>query len=67
LGDSGRPIDLGARKGFSIHPEFVQDEIVIQQLVEGAGQRLDLSEPFTRIREAITETRRMGMGNRSVA
>ncbi len=67
LGVSGKPVELPIPASCSIHLDFAQDELPICQLLEGAGMRLDLTEPFSRIREAITETRRMGLSNRSVA
>jgi len=67
LGASGKLIDLPIQATCSIHLDYAKDELPIFQLLEGAGMRLDLTEPFSRIREAITETRRMGLSNRSVA
>jgi hypothetical protein len=46
------------------HARFPGDAPVIQELLEKVKGRLDLGEPFTRIREALAEARKMGVSSR---
>jgi hypothetical protein len=43
------------------HARFPEDKEAIAQLLERLDGRIDLTEPFTRIREAIGEARKMGV------
>ena len=43
------------------HMRFPEDKEAIEQLLERLDGRLDLNEPFARIREAIGEARKMGV------
>jgi hypothetical protein len=43
------------------HARFPEDKEAIEQLLERLDDRLDLTEPFARIREAIGEARKMGV------
>jgi hypothetical protein len=47
--------------GVYCHTRFPEDREVIEQLLERLDGRIDLNEPFTRIREAIGEARKMGV------
>ncbi len=47
------------------HPRFQADAAAAQSLLEKLDGSLDLGEPFTRIREAIGEARRMGVMGRN--
>ncbi len=46
------------------HPRFPADVPVVRELLERLDSSIDLSEPFTRIHEAIGEARKMGVTNR---
>jgi hypothetical protein len=46
------------------HAQFPQDQLVLTELEERLGEAFDLTEPFTRIREAIGEARKMGVTSR---
>src|SRR5262245_57690314 len=46
-----------------VHPQFPQDEAAVRQLLDSLSG-LDLAEPFTRIREAIAEARKLGVTSR---
>jgi hypothetical protein len=43
------------------HPGFGQDAEIVRPLLERLESAVDLAEPFTRIREAIGEARKMGV------
>jgi hypothetical protein len=43
------------------HARFPEDKEAIEQLLERLDGRIDLNEPFARIREAIGEARKMGV------
>jgi len=43
------------------HARFPEDKPAIEQLLERLDGRLDLNEPFVRVREAIAEARKMGV------
>ncbi|QEL18094.1 hypothetical protein [Limnoglobus roseus] len=45
--------------------KFSDDGPRIQQLLDAVDQAVELSEPFTRVREAITEARKMGVTSRA--
>jgi hypothetical protein len=47
------------------HPHFPADVGLVQQYLTGVQGLIDLSEPFARIREAITEARKMGVTGRA--
>jgi hypothetical protein len=47
------------------HVRFPQDAQPIQEMMGRLAGFLDLAEPFTRIREAVGEARKMGVGNRA--
>ena len=53
-GQDGKPAVFG-------HARFPEDKEAIEQLLERLDGRLDLNEPFLRIREAIGEARKMGV------
>lgn len=44
---------------------FLSDEAVIMARLEGVDPAVDLAEPFDRIREAVTEARKMGVASRA--
>ena len=43
------------------HPRYPQDVPVVKEILERMDGSVDLIEPFTRIREAIGEARKMGV------
>ena len=50
--------------GIETHPEFPRDDERIHDLIAQVGGGLSLAEPFTRIREAIGEARKLGVTGR---
>jgi hypothetical protein len=46
------------------HARFATDVPVVRDLLERLDGQLDLAEPFLRIREAMSEARKMGVTNR---
>jgi hypothetical protein len=56
-------IRQGAEKKPSLfsHDRFPEDKEAIEHLLERLDGRLDLNEPFVRVREAIAEARKMGV------
>lgn len=46
------------------HPRYPQDAAAARSLLEQLEAGVDLAEPFTRIREAIGEARKMGVTSR---
>jgi hypothetical protein len=50
-----------------VHPGFPQDVAGVRALLGKDGPPLDLSEPFARIREAISEARKTGVVSRTGA
>jgi hypothetical protein len=49
---------------FCAHARFPDDAANIEELLEAVRGTLNLAEPFLRIREAMTEARKMGVTNR---
>jgi hypothetical protein len=47
------------------HPRFPTDNSAIRTLLEQLDPKMDFTEPFTRIREALTEARKMGATSRA--
>lgn len=47
------------------HPQFADDVARLQELLEELGPSFDLSDPFVRIREALSEARKLGVVNRA--
>ena len=47
------------------HGRFPDDAWIIQELLDRAGEGLDLAEPFARVREAMAEARKMGVTTRA--
>lgn len=66
--DDGRAaIQLpGGRGGLVCHPQRPGDGPAVEELL-GQISGLDLAEPFARIREAVTEARKLGLTNRAAA
>src|SRR5262249_32572572 len=60
-----RPASTG-RRPLVWHPRTKEDKTGDKELLERL-EGLDLSEPFQRVREAIGEARKMGVGNRAAA
>jgi hypothetical protein len=46
------------------HARFPDDDIAIREMLERVKGTIDLAEPFARIREAMTEARKLGVTNR---
>ena len=57
----GRPPGLPVRDRIHCHAGFPDDAQVVAEVLERVAGLLDLAEPFTRIREAIAEARKMGV------
>jgi hypothetical protein len=55
---------LDSTGGHRGHVRYPGDGPLIQELLEKIKGALDLSEPFTRIREALGEARKMGVSSR---
>lgn len=51
--------------GFHCHAEFPEDEGQVQALLRTLDASFDLAEPFTRIREAVAEARKLGVTSRA--
>jgi hypothetical protein len=51
--------------GLGFHPRFPSDAAAVRELLAGLDGTIDLAEPFARIREAISEARKMGVANRN--
>jgi hypothetical protein len=51
----------GRRGPLRCHPRFAEDAAGLQPLLQRLEDVLDLAEPFGRIREAISEARKMGV------
>lgn len=61
-GDSGRTIPLtNGRGNLHCHPQFPEDVATVRDLMGGLDGIPDLTEPFTRVREAISEARKLGV------
>src|SRR5439155_6695825 len=48
-----------------VHPRFPGDVPAVRELLAGLEGIVNLTEPFARIREAITEARKMGVASRN--
>lgn len=57
----------GGRDILLPHPRFPGDAAVVQNQLADLDSAFDLAEPFTRIRDAIGEARRMGVTGRAAA
>ncbi len=55
----------GLRANVQTHARFPQDEAAVRAVLERMQGLVDLGEPFTRIREAIGEARKMGVTSRA--
>lgn len=55
----------GDRGGLVCHAQHPGDVAVVEELLKQIDGNLDLTEPFTRIREAIVEARKMGITSRA--
>ena len=47
------------------HPRFPEDSVTVRALLERLDGGLDLAEPFVRIREAMSEARKLGVVSRN--
>lgn len=65
-GDGGTAPGLYVESHLYCHPRFPNDAAAIRALVAAIGA-LDLGEPFVRIREAMAEARKLGVGSRLAA
>jgi hypothetical protein len=55
---------LVVRNHIHCHGQFPQDAETIQEVLDRLTSNMDLAEPFQRIREAMGEARKMGVGTR---
>lgn len=53
------------RGGLVFHPRFAGDAAVVREMLDRIDSAFDLAEPFSRIREAIAEARKLGVANRN--
>src|SRR5262249_41193630 len=61
-GRSTESIPLPGESGLVIcHPRFAGDNNTVRELLEELNQTIDLREPFTRIRDAMIEARKLGV------
>jgi hypothetical protein len=60
------PTGLLVQPGLSCHARFPEDLPVVRSHLEKLGP-LDLGEPFLRVREALSEARKMGVASRASA
>jgi hypothetical protein len=56
---------LLVRDTLHCHARFPQDAVPINDMLDRLIGLIDLAEPFSRIREAVAEARKMGVGNRA--
>jgi hypothetical protein len=56
---------IGKQATVRNHPAFPGDRSLIDDLLKKVGGKLDLAEPFQRIREAMAEARKMGGNSRN--
>jgi hypothetical protein len=61
-----RPAAPG-RSALYCHGRFPDDVAAVQAILERVEGSIDLAEPFTRVREAMSEARKMGVTNRGQA
>jgi hypothetical protein len=54
---------VGSSGSLVVHPHYPHDVAVVQEILEQVGS-LDLREPFTRVRDALGEARKMGVTSR---
>lgn len=59
-----RPADNG-HGPLLCHPRFPGDVVAIRAVLQRLDSTIDLSEPFARIREAMTEARKSGVTSRA--
>jgi hypothetical protein len=59
--EGNHPSALPVRGAVCCHRRFPEDAAAIEQVLDRVTGLLDLHEPFTRIREAIGEARKMGV------
>jgi hypothetical protein len=62
----GAPLGHRVREQLYCHLQFPDDAVALSELAEKIGA-IDLAEPFSRIREAMTEARKMGVTLRRAA
>jgi hypothetical protein len=53
------------RPALRTHPRFPADAQAVAEILERTNGLIDLGEPFVRIREAITEARKLGVASRN--
>ena len=53
------------RGGLVFHPRFAGDAAVVREMLHRIDSAFDLAEPFSRIREAIAEARKLGVASRN--
>lgn len=58
---------LHIAESLSAHPRYPQDAEAAREILARLEGLVDLKEPFLRIREAITEARKMGVTGRAAA
>lgn len=62
-GNCARPAQ-DSRPSVLCHPRFSDDVAAVQQMLKRLDDAFDPAEPFARIREAISEARKMGVTHR---
>lgn len=66
-GEAHAPAETQVRPSLYCHPRFVADVPTVREILERVDGLIDVAEPFIRVREAITEARKMGVTNRGQA
>jgi hypothetical protein len=55
----------GSKGAVLCHPHYLEDLPWLRETLADLETRLDFAEPFTRVRDAITEARKMGVTSRA--
>jgi hypothetical protein len=63
-GQALRPALAGRHGPLLVHPQFVEELPALTEMLSGLDPGLDLSEPFQRVREAVSEARALGGSSR---
>ena len=65
LADAQEMPGPGVNDHVCCHAQFPKDVEALRDLLEQLGKSFDLADPFLRIREALTEARKLGVANRA--
>ncbi len=56
---------IHVRQSLHCHGDYPEDAEIVEELLDGDAKKLDLSEPFFRVREAMGEAKKLGVGSRA--